>query len=188
MRSSACCLFAAAVLVGGCKGGGESSPLRVFRQEERVENPTPPPGFRWIEVPFSDDDAFDALLESYLVRNRPAIRITLDTTKPDWSGRLNTWLRAFCAGGKVRTRPGKGGAEQLLWLAAGARTPTEARQLLETVLDRIEHYATTAADWWSNEQKRKERIALIRPYTLDAVHDPQRDNKYTILLYNGHYE
>ena len=155
---------------------------------ERVYYPPPQADFPAREIRFQDTEAFDSLLESYLNNRQPVIRICLDTQTPDWSTRLVAWLQAYRAGGKVQPPAGKGDLTSLLWLAASAQSPTEARQMLEHLLDRIDKVALATADWWSREAERNRRIDLLRPYLLDAIRDPSNNGNYVILLYNGSYE
>lgn len=175
-------------LLAGCSSWpGLAAVSRKVWSPERPYSPPPPPGFPFREVPFNDSDAFDALLESYLTNREPAICIQLQTATPDWPPRLVAWFQAYQAGGKVRSPAGKGGVSSLLWLAGSAQTPTEARQLLEGFLDRLERLAQTTATWWARAAEREKRIDLLRPYILDAERDPARGGNYRIVLYNGRY-
>ena len=176
LSGTAFLVLAALAAAAGCRG-----PERAYR-------PPPPPDFQGREVRFQDTDAFDALLESYLNNQVAVIRVCLDTPTPDWPPRLVAWLRAYQAGGKVRPPAGKGGLTALLWLAAAAESPTEARQLLADALDRADKTAAAVADWWAREAERNRRVDLLRPYLLDAVRDPANDGNYVIVLYNGSYE
>src|SRR5438046_3097833 len=113
------------LLFAGCESSSAVvRSLTPWKQPERSPRPAPPPGYVWTDVPFSDSDAFDALLESYLTSGKPAVRVLMETASPDWSPRLNAWLGAYCDGGKVRSPAAKGGPEQLLWLPGGAQAPT----------------------------------------------------------------
>ncbi len=176
------------ILAVGCHSFPPWSLIGEPSRAERSYQPPPPPGYPWLDVPYSDSEAFDTLLDCYLQAGKPAIRIVLDTKEPDWLPRMNAWLKAYQAGGQVRQPTGKGGLDSLLWLAGMAQTPSDARQLLETAFDHLETYVKAGLAWWNDEQQRRRRIDLLKPYNLDAVRESRRGDKYSILLCNGRYE
>ena len=167
------------LLAFGFVGCQASEKLREYQ-------PPPPPNFVCKELPFDDSDAFDAALKLHLSNGAPVVRVLLDSPRPDWPPRLVAWLDAYRAGGKVRPPSGKGVAA-LAWLGALSGSPTEARQLLESSLDRIAVAGAAVARQVARAQDQAERTALLAGYVLDADQDAARGGLFTLVLYNGRY-
>ncbi len=162
-----------AVAVGlpaiGCRAGG-----RPY-----VAPPTAEALHAATVIPYYDSEAFDAMLEAALTRQDPVIVIQTATSEPDWSGRLNAWIAAWNEGGPVQPPPqtkSKGiglprlGPKSVIELPPN--TAEEARLLIEGEIDRIERLARESVAWWRDEQKRKARAAMLKPYVLRVQRDP----------------
>jgi hypothetical protein len=174
-RKRASALFVSfALLVGGSCSG---SP-------KRITVPPPPPDFTPTRIDYVDSDAFDALLESALVNQDPAIVIQTTNQKPDWTGRLNAWIAAWNRGGSVPV-----GATYRLQAPVlprvDGKTLREFRLLIDDVMGRAEERVREGSVWWVQEKIRNRRVELLRPYNL-RFHLAE-DGFIQIILFNGRY-
>jgi hypothetical protein len=172
LRLAALALLAAA----GC------TPREVLRAP--VE--PPPADLTPTRIDYVDSDAFDALLESALVNQDPAIVIRTGHAKPDWGARLNAWIAAWNRGGRVG--PGvtvRGQAPFLPRVVVDGDSIREFRLLIEGLMSRLEAGVKERSAWWAQEKVRERRVELLRPYNL-RFHLGE-DGLIQIILFNGRY-
>jgi hypothetical protein len=165
----------AAAAVTGCRGVQTSRPYQA----------PPPADVKVTHIDYVDADGFDALLESALVNQDPAIVIATGRDKPDWGPRLNAWIAAWNRGGKVDGRTTRLQAPTLPGVNVDADTLRELRQLIDDLMDRVEESAKAGSAWWTEERTRARRVALLKPYNLRFHMD--EDGLIEIALFNGRY-
>jgi hypothetical protein len=132
---------------------------------------------------YVDADGFDALFEASLINQDPIIIVRTDNEKPDWEGRLNAWIAAWNAGGKVEHRVIRG--QIPLPAQIDAEFLREFRLLVFGVVDRAEELAKTGAAWWHEDRTRSRRVALLRRYNL-RFH-VREDGRIELIFFNGEY-
>jgi hypothetical protein len=154
------------------------------RHQTRAPVAPPPPDFKPTRIEYADTDAFDAVLESALVNQDPAIVIQTSNSKPDWGGRLNTWIAAWNRGGRVET--GATIRMQAPFLPrVDGDTIREFRLLVESLMNRVEEGVKEGSAWWAEEKIRERRVQLLRPYNL-RFH-LGGDGFIQVILFNGRY-
>jgi hypothetical protein len=127
--------------------------------------PEAPPELTPTVLDYVDGDAFDALLETALVNQDPAIVVLTRRTMPDWGDRLNAWIAAWNHGGRARARTARGQAS-LPRVVIDGDSIREFRLLVNGLLDRIDEAATAGSAWYRDQRERSRRVALLRPYSL----------------------
>jgi hypothetical protein len=154
------------------------------RQRTRAPVEPPPPDFKPTRIDYADTDAFDAVLESALVNQDPAIVIQTQNAKPDWGGRLNAWIAAWNRGGRVDT--GATIRMQAPFLPrVDGDTVREFRLLVEGLMNRVEEGVKERSAWWAEEKVRDRRVELLRRYNL-RFHLGE-DGFIQVILFNGKY-
>ena len=94
-------------------------------QATRPYREPPPANVQATRVDYVDSEAFDALFESALLNQDPVIIVHTDTSKPNWSARLNAWIAAWNMGGKVQAN-GEGRKVRLQVWREKKMTPVDA--------------------------------------------------------------
>jgi hypothetical protein len=145
----------------------------------------PPPGLSPTVIDYADTDAFDALLETALTNQDPAILIRTEYTKPEWEGRLNGWIAAWNAGGPVDKRRVRGQAPLVPNVTVDADSIRELRLLIDSLMARVDDLAKSGAAWWAEEKVKSRRIALLKPYNLRFHLDDA--GLIQVILFNGRY-
>ena len=145
----------------------------------------PPPDIQVTHIDYVDSDGFDALLESALVNQDPAVVIDTGHDKPDWDARLNAWIAAWNLGGKVEGRTARPQAPALPGVKVDADSLREFRLLIDDLMGRAEESAKAGSAWWAEERTRARRVALLKPYNL-RFHVAE-DGQIEIVLFNGRY-
>jgi len=148
----------------------------------------PPPDIKATRIDYVDFDAFDALLESALTRQDPAIIIQTTHQKPDWGGRLNGWIAAWNMGGKVDIAQEKRKLRFQLGVSTvkvDADSIREFRLLISGFMDRVDFLARDTSAWWAEERTRNRRAALLKPYNIRFNLD--EDKHIQIIFFNGRY-
>jgi hypothetical protein len=166
----------ALVLTIGCIGRNAVRPYRDL----------PPADIKPTRIDYVDGDAFDALFETALTNQDPVIVIQTANQKPQWDGRLNSWIAAWNMGGKVdpdqrKTRFQIG----IPAVEVDAASIREFRLLVDDLMGRVEQLAKDTSGWWAEEQVRKSRIALLKPYSLRFHQD--EDKNIQLIFFNGRY-
>ncbi len=133
-------------------------------------------------VDYTDTDGFDAVFESHLVANAPAVVVRTEHTRPDWEGRLNAWIAAWNQGGKGRPRAVRGQPGLSRLDADGLR---ELRLLIDSLFARVETAAVAGSAWYANERERSRRVALLRSYSLRFHRDG--DGPIQLVFFHGAY-
>ena len=171
-------------LMPGCRNSPEN---HTERQEQVVASPPRPAAVRPTVFDYVDSEAFDALFESALINQDPAIVVRTGFPKPDWGGRLNAWIAAWNAGAKkhARTIRGQLPLAAIPGVGVNGETVHEFRLLVSGLMDRIEDLAKTTSAWWSEERIRARRVALLRPYNL-RFHRGENGNILLIFFHGGH--
>jgi hypothetical protein len=174
--------LAAALAAPGCRNSPES-------REESPEQAAAarPPAVRPTVLDYVDSEAFDALFESALVNQDPAILVRTGLPRPDWGGRLNAWIAAWNAGGRAQGRTVRGQAPLpgVPGVGLNGETVREFRLLVNGLMDRVEELARTTSAWWSEERVRARRVALLRPYNL-RFHRGEDGNILLVFFHGGH--
>jgi hypothetical protein len=161
----------------GCRG--------LDRKSREAVAP-PPPGFEPTALEYVDADGFDALLESTLINQEPAISIRTGHAKPEWGARLNAWIAAWNRGGQVGDKPRTARSQTpILPTTVDAASLREFRLLIEGLMDRVEGAAREQSAWWAEKHVRDRRVALLRPYNLRFHRDA--DDLIQLILFNGQY-
>lgn len=169
-RMLAVLLLAAAA--GGCRTVSEAPP------------PAATPPLRPTTLDYVDNDGFDALFESALVSEAPAIVVRTGRGKPDWEGRLNAWIAAWNTGGKAGGRKARGQAP-LPTVVIDGESIREFRLLVNGLMDRVEELARGGAAWYAEERTRSRRVALLRPYNLRFHMDT--DGTILLIFFHGRH-
>jgi hypothetical protein len=131
----------------------------------RTRSPAAPPAdFAPTRIEYVDSDAFDALLESALVNQDPAIILQTPNRKPDWGGRLNAWIAAWNRGGGAAGRTFRSQAPFLP--RVDSKTLHEFRLLVDDLMGRVETGLREGSAWWVQEKIRTRRVELLKPYNL----------------------
>jgi hypothetical protein len=169
----------AALAAPGCRNSPE---IREVRDEQSAA--ARPLAVRPTVLDYVDSEAFDALFESALVNQDPAILVRSGLAKPDWGGRLNAWIAAWNAGGNGKGRTVRGQAP-LPGMGINGETVREFRLLVNGLMDRVEELAKTTSAWWSEERVRARRVALLRPYNL-RFHRGEDGNILLIFFHGSH--
>jgi hypothetical protein len=156
-----------------------------WTRQTRPQLDPPPAGVPTTRIDYVDADGFDALLESALVNQDPAITIRTDREKPDWEPRLNAWIAAWNRGGPVDGRKARGQAPILPKSPVDADSIREFRTLIDDLMNRVDDSAKAGSAWWAEERTRNRRVALLKPYNL-RFHIGE-DEKIQIILFNGRY-
>jgi hypothetical protein len=162
-----------ALLAGSC-----SAPPRM-----RAPAARPSADFVPTRIDYVDSDAFDALLESALVNQDPAIIIQTPNRKPDWGGRLNAWIAAWNRGGGAEGRTVRSQAPFLPHV--NGETLREFRLLVDDLMGRVETGLREGSAWWAQEKVRNRRVELLKPYNL-RFHMAE-DGFIQIILFHGRY-
>ncbi len=157
-----------------CKGSSDTRPYKE----------PPPPGLKPTTLQYADTEAFDALFETALTNQDPAILIKTNSRKPDWGGRLNAWIAAWNRGGKVEGEAGtvRGQAPAIVVDGDSIR---EFRLLVDDLMVRVEGLARVGSTWWMEERLRSKRVALLRPYNLRFHMD--ESGFIELIFFNGNY-
>lgn len=146
---------------------------------------------------YIDSDGFDALLETALVNQDPAIIVRTGRSKPDWEARLNAWIAAWNRGDGGGRRPklrGQApdeppatvrGQAPLAGVPLNGESIREVRLLVGGLLDRVEELAQSGSTWWREERARSRRVALLRPYSLRFHLDDEK--LLQLVLFHGDY-
>lgn len=145
----------------------------------------PPPDVKVTRIDYVDSAGFDALLESALVNQDPAIVIDTGHDKPDWDARLNAWIAAWNRGGAVPGRTVRSQAPGIPGVNVDADSLREFRLLIDDLMGRVEESAKAGSAWWAEERTRARRVALLKPYNL-RFHVTE-DGQIEIVLFNGRY-
>jgi hypothetical protein len=173
-RASVLGLLALLMVVASC------SPRQRIRPGYE---PPPPTSINPTRIAYADAEAFDALLESALVNQDPAIVIETGHARPDWGARLNAWIAAWNRGG-----PPKDGStfrSQIPGVSVDGETIREFRLLVGNLMDRIEERVRGGSAWWQEERTRNRRVTLLKPYNL-RFHMAE-DGTILIILFHGRY-
>jgi hypothetical protein len=170
-------LLVALVLSAGCKTPARTRPYRE----------PPPPDLKPTTIDYADTDGFDALFESALTNQDPAIVVRTDHQKPDWGPRLSAWIAAWNRGGKVEAPPGtvRMQAPFLPAVAGEADSIREFRLLIDDLMTRVEEVAAKGSAWWAEERTRAHRVGLLRPYNLRFHMDEEQ--RIQLIFFNGNY-
>jgi hypothetical protein len=171
--------LAAALAAPGCRNSPDSR-----KEPDSQAETARPPAVRPTVLDYADSEAFDALFESALVNQDPAILVRTGFARPDWGGRLNAWIAAWNAGGKGQGRTVRGQAP-LPGMGLNGETVREFRLLVNGLMDRVEELAKTTSAWWSEERVRSRRVALLRPYNL-RFHRGEDGNILLIFFHGSH--
>jgi len=147
-----------------------------------VSEPPQPSQITLTRIAYVDSEAFDAVLESALVSQDPAIVIETGNKKPDWGPRLNAWIAAWNRGGAPRDGATFRSVAPVL---PDGETIREFRLLIEGLMDRIEERVRNGSAWWQEERTRNHRIALLKPYNL-RFHMAE-DGTIQIVLFHERY-
>jgi hypothetical protein len=170
-------LLLALAALPSCKGTGPGRPYRE----------PPPPGLTPTTIDYADSDGFDALLETALTNQDPAIMVRTSYEKPDWGPRLNAWIAAWNRGGTVGP-PGRAVRMQaplLPGVNVDGDSIREFRLLIESLMDRVEDLAGKGSSWYAEERTRSRRVALLKPYNLRFHVD--EDRHIQLIFFNGDY-
>lgn len=130
---------------------------------------------------YVDSDGFDALFEASLISQDAVIIVRTDNEKPDWEGRLNSWIAAWNSGSKIERRVIRG--QIPIPAPIDAEFLREFRLLVFGVVDRAEELAKKGSTWWQEDRTRSRRVALLRRYNL-RFHIGE-NNKIDLLFFNG---
>jgi hypothetical protein len=130
---------------------------------------SPPPPPLPSAIPYVDSEAFDGVLAAALVRQDPVIVVQTASATPNWQGRLNGWIAAWNKGGRVESKHAVAGTRSLVELPPDSAAVTQ--EMVDRELDRIEKLARESVAWWIDEQKRRERVAMLQPYLLQMDSD-----------------
>ncbi|HEV8061241.1 MAG TPA: hypothetical protein VGP68_15275 [Gemmataceae bacterium] len=164
-------LFALAIALG-CKT--PSSPV--------IE--PPPPDFKANEITYAENDAFDAIFESALVRQDPVIVVRTDFRKPEWGPHLNAWIAAWNMGGTTTGRTIRG-QSPLPSIVIDGDSIREFRLLIGGLMTRVDDLARGGSTWWTEDRMRSRRIDLLKPYNLRFHKD--EDGTIRVVFFNGNY-
>lgn len=145
---------------------------------------------------YVDSDAFDALFETTLVNQDPAVIVRTGRARPDWEPRLNAWIAAWNRGEASSRRPKLRGAADEPAPTVRGQSPLplpglngdslrEVRLLVGGLLDRAEDLAQSGSSWWAEERERSRRVTLLRPYSLRFHVDA--DGKLQLVFFHGGY-
>jgi hypothetical protein len=148
----------------------------------------PPPEVRPTRIEYTDTEAFDALLESALVNQDPAILIQTRYTTPEWGDRLNAWIAAWNLGGRVASsEAGKVRMQSpfVPKIVVDGDSIREFRLLIEGLMDRLDERTRKGLSWLAEERVRDRRVKLLKPYNLRFHMD--EDGQIEIILFNGRY-
>lgn len=136
-------------------------------------------------IDYVEDDSFDTTLEAYFRKKTPILVIQTLSTKPNWNGRLNAWLAAWNAGADAHPKPSPEESRMKLAQRGLIDFPPDAaeqtRILIEDQIIRIEEAAKQGVRWWRDEQKRKDRTDLLKPYVLEFHRDANQ--RYQLVFY-----
>lgn len=146
----------------------------------------PPWDLQPTRLEYVESDAFDALFESALVNDDPAIIIQTESTRPDWGPRLNAWIAAWNMGGKA-------GEGRKVRLQAAFTSPVvvngesirEFRLLVEGLMGRVEDSVREQSAWFADRRLRERRVSLLRPYNLRFHRN--RDGTIFLIFFHGKY-
>jgi outer membrane lipoprotein-sorting protein len=166
------------LLTAGCAARDTTRPYRE----------PPPANIKAERVNYVDSDAFDVVLETALTNQEPVILIQTSHQKPDWGGRLNGWIAAWNAGGKVDAGKEKRTVRFQLGIPSvtvDGESIREFRLLITGLMDRVESMAKDTSVWWAEEKTRNRRIALLKPYNL-RFHQDENQN-IQLIFFNGRY-
>jgi hypothetical protein len=156
-----------------------AAPGRPYREP-------PPPDLKATTIDYTETDAFDALFESALTNQDPAIVVRTTYEKPDWGPRLNAWIAAWNRGGTVAPkRTARMQAPLLGGVPVDGDSIREFRLLIEGLMDRVENLADKESAWWAEERTRSRRVALLKPYNLRFHQD--EDRHIQLIFFNGNY-
>jgi hypothetical protein len=166
--------------VAACPSCKTAAPGRPYREP-------PPPDLKRTTIDYAETDAFDALFESALTNQDPAIVIQTTFEKPDWGPRLNAWIAAWNRGGTVGApqRTARMQAPLLGAVPVDGDSIREFRLLIESLMDRVENLADKESAWWTEERTRTRRVALLKPYNLRFHQDEQKHIQ--LIFFNGNY-
>jgi hypothetical protein len=148
----------------------------------------PPPEVRPTRIEYTDTDVFDALLESALVNQDPAILIQTRYTTPEWGDRLNAWIAAWNLGGRVASsEAGKVRMQSAFVpkIVVDGDSIREFRLLIKGLMDRLDERTRKGLSWLAEERVRDRRVKLLKPYNLRFHMD--EDGQIEIILFNGRY-
>src|SRR5262249_44121898 len=152
-------------------------PSRPYREP-------PPPDVKPTEIDYTDADAFDAYFETALTQQAPVIVIRTGRTRPDWADRLNAWLAAWNAGGRLREPQRKArGAIPISPVVVDGDSIREFRLLVSGLMDRVEDLARTRSAWYAEAKTRERRVGLLVPYNLRFHHAD--DDTIHLIFFNG---
>ena len=155
-RIGACLLaLGCAFQVGGCHQDGGRSGNVPFPGQVAIAK-TPP-------IIYADSDGFDAVLLAALMRRDKIIVVQTANVEPDWGPHLTAWIVAWSKGGPAPD-PLASGTRSVVGLSPDL--VAETRKIVTEESDRIERYAREAIAWWYEEQKRRERIDILKDYML----------------------
>ncbi len=160
------------VLVDGCK------------HSDVQTTQTPPRDFQVNEISYVENDAFDNIFESALVRQDPVVVVRTDFSKPEWGPRLNAWIAAWNQGGTGAGRTVRGQAP-IPSIVVDGDSIREFRLLVNSLMNRAEDTARTGSNWWTEERTRSRRIAMLKPYNL-RFHMGD-DGKIQLVFFHGDY-
>jgi hypothetical protein len=146
----------------------------------------PPPGVTPTRLEYADTDGFDALFETALVNEEPAILIQTSHAKPDWGDRLNAWVAAWNLGG----RPAAGETVRMQApfvpkVVVDGDSIREFRLLVESLMTRLDDRADRGLAWLAEERTRARRVKLLKPYNL-RFHLGE-DGFIQLAFFNGRY-
>lgn len=133
-------------------------------------------------VDYTDTEGFDAVFESHLVAQDPAIIIRTEFSRPEWGSRLNAWIAAWNQGGRARPRTIRG---QVGLSRLDGESLRELRLLIDSLLGRVEAAAVTGSAWYANERERARRVALLKPYSLRFHRDGE--GPIQLVFFHGAY-
>jgi hypothetical protein len=151
----------------------------------RVQLDPPPPDLTPTRIDYVDADGFDALLESALVNQDPAIIVQTQHAKPDWGDRLNAWIAAWNMGGRVTPGTVRMQAPLVPEVVVDGDSIREFRLLVEGLMGRLGDGTRTGLMWLAEEKTRTRRVKLLKPYNLRFHMD--EDGFIQLVLFNGRY-
>jgi hypothetical protein len=170
----------------GCGSNSPSRPDKPSPSEDDRKSAT--------VIDYVDSDAFDGLLEAAINRQDSIIVVQTASTKPDWQGRLNAWIAAWNAGGKVQKDEGlwlknvrimseatAPNASKVVVVELPPDTAAEARKLVQGEIDRIERLAREGVDWWKDERTKAKRVESLRPYLF--IFEKDANKQYQVIFY-----
>lgn len=167
----------AAILIVGCTTPKSES--------LKLDAPAPQPLTPTI-LDYVDADGFDALFESALVNQDPAVIVRTGHTQPDWDDRLNAWIAAWNMAGRAPDGSRVRGQSPLgVPVTVNGESIREFRLLIESLWTRIGDTSRLGVDWLAEEKTRSRRMRLLKPYNL-RFHKAT-DGRIELVFFHGRY-